>query len=205
MIGFPRIVVGIIGASGIAYGHRFLTALRTQEVETHLIVSRAACQTIAYEADWTLEDLHALADVVHPVSNIGASIGSGSFKTTGMVIIPCSIRTLSEIVTGVTSSLMTRAADVILKERRRLVLVVRETPLHSGHLRTMLAASELGAIIAPPMPAMYTRPTSVDDIINHTVGRTLDLFGLETDLVRRWGEELPQLEPKASDKSPQFP
>lgn len=192
MAGQPRIIVGITGASGIAYGYHLLQELRKQEIEIHLIVSRAACQTLAYESDWKLEDLHALAHVVHPVANIGASIASGSFRTLGMIIMPCSIRTLSEIVTGTTSTLMTRAADVVLKERRKLVLAVRETPLHTGHLRSMLAASEMGAIIAPPMPALYTRPQSVQDIIDHTVGRVLDLFGFETELARRWGENVPE-------------
>lgn len=185
----PRLIVGVTGASGIQYGRRLLEVLRDQPVETHLIVSQAARQTLALETDLALDDLTGLADIVHPPGNIGASIASGSFRTLGMVIVPCSIRTLSEIAHGITASLMTRAADVCLKERRRLVLAVRESPLHAGHLRTMLTATEMGAIIAPPMPAFYSRPGNLDDLIDHSVGRLLDLFDIDTGLVRRWGAD----------------
>ncbi|HEY8580544.1 MAG TPA: UbiX family flavin prenyltransferase [Beijerinckiaceae bacterium] len=181
-----RIIVGISGASGIIYGVRMLAALRALGVETHLVVSKAAEMTLAYESDLKAKDLRDLADVYHPMSDIGASISSGSFPTLGMVITPCSIRTMSEIATGVTGSLMSRAADVVLKERRRLVLAVRETPLHTGHLRTMLTLSEMGAVIAPLMPAFYNRPQSLDDIVDHSVGRLLDLFGLDAGIVKRW-------------------
>lgn len=183
-----RLIVGISGASGVVYGVRMLEALRAAEVETHLVMSRSAKLTLSYEMEIKLAQVQALASVNHAVDDIGASISSGSFATMGMVVAPCSIRSLSEIVTGVTSSLLTRAADVVLKERRRLVLLLRETPLHTGHLRSMVALSEMGAIIAPPVPAFYAKPESVDDIIDHSVGRILDLVGLETDLVRRWGE-----------------
>lgn len=181
-----RIIVGISGASGIVYGIRMLEALRTAGVETHLVVSKAAEMTLAYETDLKAKELRELADVYHPQTDIGASISSGSFPTLGMVIAPCSIRTMSEIATGVTGSLMSRAADVVLKERRRLVLAIRETPLHTGHLRTMLQLSEMGAIIAPVMPAFYNRPQTLDDIVNHSVGRMLDLFGIDADFVKRW-------------------
>jgi flavin prenyltransferase len=181
-----RIIVGISGASGIIYGVRMLEALRKAGVETHLVVSKAAEMTLAYESDLKAKDLRDMADVYHPQTDIGASISSGSFPTLGMVIAPCSVRTMSEIATGVTGSLMSRAADVVLKERRRLVLAIRETPLHTGHLRTMLQLSEMGAIIAPVMPAFYNRPQSLDDIVNHSVGRMLDLFGIDADFVKRW-------------------
>ena len=183
-----RIIVGISGASGAVYGIRMLQALRGLGVESHLVVSRAAEMTIAYETDWKTVDVKALADVCHPVQDVGAAISSGSFRTLGMVVAPCSVRTMSEIATGVTSNLLTRAADVVLKERRRLVLMVRETPFHVGHLRTMLSLAEMGAIVAPPLPAFYSRPESVDDLVDHSVGRVLDLFGLDTGGVRRWGE-----------------
>ena len=181
-----RIIVGISGASGIIYGIRMLEVLRAAGVETHLVISKAAEMTLAYESDLKSKDLREMADVFHPQTDIGASISSGSFPTMGMVIAPCSIRTMSEIATGITGSLMSRAADVVLKERRRLVLAIRETPLHTGHLRTMLQLSEMGAIIAPVMPAFYNRPQSLDDIVNHSVGRMLDLFGIEADFVKRW-------------------
>ncbi len=181
-----RLIVGISGASGLIYARTLLAALRPLPIESHLVISRAARQTLALETDWSLDQLRALADVVYPAGNVGASIASGSFQTIGMVVIPCSIRTLSEIVHGTTTSLLTRAADVVLKERRRLVLVVRETPLHAGHLKTMLAATEMGAIIAPPVPAMYARPESIQDLVNHSVGRVLDLFDIDNDLVKRW-------------------
>ena len=184
-----RIIVGISGASGIIYGVRALELLRAAGVHTHLIMSKAAELTLAYELDMKAKDLRELADDYHPMGDIGASISSGSFPTLGMLIAPCSIRTMSEISTGVTGSLMSRAADVVLKERRRLVLAVRETPLHTGHLRTMLQLSEMGAIIAPVMPAFYNRPQSLDDIVNHSVGRMMDLFDIDTGIVKRWKAE----------------
>jgi 4-hydroxy-3-polyprenylbenzoate decarboxylase len=156
------------------------------DIETHLVKSKSAEITLAYETDLKPSDLRAMASTYHPISDIGASISSGSFPTIGMLIAPCSIRTMSEIATGVTSSLLTRAADVALKERRCLVLAVRETPLHVGHLRTMTLLAEMGAIVAPIVPAFYSRPRTVDDIINQTVGRLLDLFGIESGVVKRW-------------------
>lgn len=186
-----RIIVGISGASGIIYGIRMLEVLRAAGVETHLVVSKAAEMTLGYESDLKAKDLRELADHYHPQGDIGASISSGSFKTLGMVIAPCSIRTMSEIASGVTGSLMSRAADVVLKERRRLVLAVRETPLHTGHLRTMLSLSEMGAIIAPVVPAFYNRPKTLDDVVNHSVGRILDLFDIDAGIVKRWKNEEP--------------
>jgi 4-hydroxy-3-polyprenylbenzoate decarboxylase len=182
-----RMVVGITGASGIIYGVRLLSVLKTLGVETHLVMSRSAKVTLGHELDIKVADVNASADVVYQTENIAAAISSGSFPTMGMIVAPCSIRTLSEIATGVTSTLLTRAADVVLKDRRRLLLMVRETPLHLGHLRSMVQATEAGAIIMPPVPAFYARPQSVDHIVDHSVGRVLDLFGIENDLVRRWG------------------
>jgi flavin prenyltransferase len=181
-----RLVVGISGASGVIYGVRLLELLRETDVETHLVMSKSAELTLAYETDYKPKDVKAMASVNHPATDIGAAISSGSFPTMGMVIAPCSIRTMSEIATGVTSSLLSRAADVVLKEKRRLVLALRETPLHGGHLRTMTTLADIGAVVAPIVPAFYTKPKSVDDIINHTVGRLLDFFGIETEVVRRW-------------------
>jgi 4-hydroxy-3-polyprenylbenzoate decarboxylase len=183
------IIVGISGASGIVYGVRALQLLRAAGVPTHLVVSKSAELTLHHEMDMDLDELKALASEVHPVKNVGASIASGSFPTAGMLVAPCSIRTMAEIATGVTSTLLTRAADVVLKERRRLVLMVRETPLHTGHLRTMTQLSEMGAVIAPPVPAFYTRPESLDDIVTQSVGRALDLFDLELPDVQRWQGE----------------
>lgn len=160
--------------------------LRETPIETHLIVSKAARWTLAEETELGLSDLEALADVVHPNQDVGASIASGSFRTMGMIVAPCSVKSMSEIASGVTSTLLARAADVVLKERRKLVLMVRETPLHRNHLRTMADLSELGAIIAPPVPAFYTKPESLDDLVDHTVGRVLDLFEIEVGLVKRW-------------------
>jgi flavin prenyltransferase len=180
-----RLIVGISGASGVIYGVRMLEVLRGMDIETHLVMSKSAEMTLAYETDLKAKDVKALASVNHAVGDIGASISSGSFKTMGMVIVPCSIRTMSEIATGVTSSLVSRAADVVLKEKRRLVLAVRETPLHGGHLRTMVTLSDVGAVLAPIVPAFYSKPKTVDDIVNHTVGRLLDFFDIETG-VRRW-------------------
>ena len=184
-----RLIVGISGASGIIFGIRMLEVLKKLNIETHLIVSKAAEMTLAYETDFKLKDLRDMAHEFHPMSDIGANISSGSYKTLGMIIVPCSIRSMSEIATGVTGSLMSRAADVVLKDRRRLVLAVRETPLHTGHLRTMTQLSEMGAVIAPIMPAFYNRPKTLDDIIDHTVGRLLDLFDIDAKMVKRWKED----------------
>src|SRR5262244_418381 len=181
-----RLIIGISGASGTVYGIRILELLGGTEIETHLVMSKSAEMTLAYETDLKPKDVRALASVNHSVADIGASISSGSFPTMGMLVAPCSMKTMSEIATGVTSSLLSRAADVVLKERRRLVLALRETPLHGGHLRTMTTLADIGAIVAPIVPAFYTRPKSIDDIINHTVGRLVDLFGIETKAVKRW-------------------
>lgn len=182
----PRIVVGISGASGVIHGARTLDALAELGVESHLVVTRAALLTLSQETDLSPDDLLARATVVHKLTDVGATIASGSFRTLGMIIAPCSVRTMGEIATGVTSTLLTRAADVTLKERRPLVLMVRETPLHLGHLRTMTALAEMGAIIAPPLPAFYARPASIDEMVDQSVGRALDLFGLDWAAVRRW-------------------
>lgn len=184
----PRLIVGISGASGVIYGVRLLQALRPLAVETHLVISKAAEVTLAHETEFKVTEVQALADVCYPAADIGAAIASGSFPTIGMVVAPCSVRSMAEIATGATSTLLSRAADVTLKERRRLVLMVRETPLHTGHLRNLLQLSEMGAVIAPPVPAFYAKPESVEDIVEQSVGRVLDLFGLESGGVRRWGE-----------------
>ena len=183
-----RLIVGISGATGIAYGVRLLQLLRELKIESHLVVSRAGDLTRAYETALSAADLRALADVVYKPNEVGAAIASGSFRTMGMVVAPCSVRTLSEIATGVTSTLLTRAADVCLKERRRLVLMIRETPLHAGHLKSMLAVTEAGGIIAPPVPAFYARPRSLEDMVDHTLARVLDLFDLDVPSFARWGE-----------------
>ena len=184
-----RLVIAISGASGAVYGIRALERLRSAGIESHLIVSKAASLSLTAETDCSLGDVHGLADVVYKPADIGAAIASGSFRTLGMLIAPCSIKSLSEIATGVTSSLISRAADVCLKERRRLVLMVRESPLHLGHLRTMAAVTEMGAIVAPPMPAFYTRPQNLDDVIDQSVARALDLFDIDTGMTR-WGEDI---------------
>lgn len=181
-----RLIIGISGASGIIYGIRLLEVLKKTNIETHLIVSKAAQQTRSYETTLSTEELYALASQHYPINDIGACLSSGSYKTLGMIVAPCSVRTLAEIACGNTSNLLTRAADVVLKERRPLVLMVRETPLHLGHIRNMATATELGAIIAPPVPAFYNNPTSIDDLVNHSVGRVLDLFNLDLGLVKRW-------------------
>jgi 4-hydroxy-3-polyprenylbenzoate decarboxylase len=180
------LLVGITGASGVIYGIRMLEALRALGVETHAMISRSAEITLASETSLKVADLHKLADHVHPVADISARPASGSFRTRGMVIAPCSVRSMSELASGVTTSLLTRAADVTLKERRRLVLMVRETPFHTGHLRSMTALSEMGAIIAPPVPAFYPNPANLDEMVDHTVGRVLDLFDLNYGGVKRW-------------------
>ena len=180
------LIVGISGASGAIYGLRMLEVLRRIDIPSHLIVSKSAVQTLKEECGATIETARALSTQIYPNSDIGAAVSSGSFKTRGMIIVPCAIRTLSNIAYGATDNLLSRAADVQLKERRRVVLVVRETPLHAGHLRSMMAATENGAIIMPPVPAFYHRPSTLDDIINQTVGRVLDLFGIEASIVKRW-------------------
>lgn len=182
----PRFIVGISGASGAIYGIRLLQLLRQLDVESHLVMSKSAQVTLAYESDLSVADVRALADVVHSNSDIGAAIASGSFHVSGMIVAPCSIKTMSEIATGVTGTLLARAADVMLKERKRLVLMLRETPLHLGHLRSMTAVTEMGAIVYPPVPAFYARPQSIDEMVDHTLGRVLDLFGLDARTVRRW-------------------
>jgi len=181
-----RIIVGISGASGIVLGMRALEMLRDAGVETHLVMSKSAELTAHHELDASVDDLKALASVSYPVKNVGAAIASGSFLTDGMLIAPCSVRTMAEIATGVTSTLLTRAADVVLKERRRLVLMVRETPLHTGHLRTMTTLSEMGAVIAPPVPAFYTGAKTLDEFATQSVGRALDLFGISDTSIQRW-------------------
>jgi len=183
-----RLIVGITGATGVVYGIRALQVLRELGIETHLVVSRAGEMTREYETQLSRRDLHALADVVYPINDVGAAIASGSFRTMGMLIAPCSVRSLAEVATGVTTSLLTRAADVVLKERRTLVMMVREAPLHAGHLRNMLTATEMGAIIHPPVPAFYTNPKTIEDIVDQSLGRALDCFGLEMPNMPRWGE-----------------
>jgi 4-hydroxy-3-polyprenylbenzoate decarboxylase len=183
-----RLIVGISGASGVIYGVRLLQQLQPTDVETHLVMSRPAEVTLAYETDLKVADVHALADVVHAHGDMAAEISSGSFRTLGMVVAPCSARSLAEIAGGQTASLLTRAADVVLKERRRLVLMLRETPLHHGHLRNMLQVSEMGAILAPPVPAFYANPRSLEELVDQSVGRVLDLFEIDAGAVRRWGE-----------------
>jgi len=187
----PRLVVGISGASGLVFGVRLLGLLRQAAVETHLVISKAAETAMAHEGlahggPVKVADVRSLADKWYKADDIGAAISSGSFKTRGMIVAPCSVRSMSEIATGVTSSLLTRAADVVLKERRRLVLMVRETPLHTGHLRTMTALSEMGAIIFPPVPAFYAEPQTIDEMVDHTLGRVLDLYDIDIGVVKRW-------------------
>ncbi|MGE4411697.1 MAG: UbiX family flavin prenyltransferase [Sphingobium sp.] len=183
------IIVGISGASGVIYGVRLLEVLAELGRETFLVVSKAGQRTIEEELGMDIREIRDRATHWFPIADIGASIASGSVRTAGMVIAPCSIRTASEIATGITSTLLTRAADVVLKERRRLVLMVRETPLHTGHLRTLTQLSEMNAIIAPPVPAFYAKPRSLDDLVNHSVGRILDLFDIDSGKVRRWKED----------------
>jgi 4-hydroxy-3-polyprenylbenzoate decarboxylase len=188
-----RLVVGLSGASGVIYGIRLLEVLRTRsDIETHLVLTKPAERTIVEETTYGVANVKALASVAHPLADIGASIASGSFRTIGMVVIPCSIHTVSAIAYCQSDNLLTRAADVVLKERRKLVLVVRETPLHRGHLKSLLEAAEAGAVILPPVPAFYSLPKTIEDIVDHTVGRVLDHFGIEHDLLRRWGEPPPE-------------
>ncbi len=186
----PQIIIGVTGASGVVYGHTALKTLKELGVETHLVITRAAEMTIKYELGAHARSFEELADHRYAINDVGAPISSGSFRTLGMLIAPCSIRTMSEIASGVTGNLMSRAADVVLKERRRLVLMVRETPLHLGHLRTMATLAEIGAVIAPPLPAFYAEPQTVDDLVNQSVYRALDLFGLDAPATKRWGVDL---------------
>ena len=197
----PRLVVAISGASGAIYGVRMLEACQDLGVESHLVMSRSAALTLTEETGLTLAQVGDKASKVHKIGDVGASIASGSFHTLGMIVAPCSVRTMSEIASGVTSTLLTRAADVVLKERRRLVLMVRETPFHLGHLRTMVALTEMGAIVAPPLPAFYTMPKTLDDLINQSVGRSLDLFGLSWNGVKRWGEDIGPVEAPPPEKN----
>ncbi|NNU17477.1 UbiX family flavin prenyltransferase [Parvularcula sp. ZS-1/3] len=183
-----RLIVGVSGASGTVYADRLLKAAKAAGCETHVVVSRAAKMTIAYEMGEGAR--FEGADVTYGINDVGAPIASGSFKTLGMVVVPCSVKTMSEIATGVTSTLLTRAADVCLKERRTLSLMVRETPFHLGHLRTMTSLAEMGAIIAPPLPAFYAEPQSIEEMVDQSVGRVLDQFGIEAPGVKRWGEDL---------------
>ena len=185
-----RLIIGISGASGVVYGLRALDACRDLGVESHLVMSKSAALTLAQETGLTVSDVQAKADVVHRPADVGAAIASGSFRTLGMVIAPCSVRTMSEIASGVTSSLLTRAADVVLKERKTLALMVRETPLHLGHLRTLTKLAEMGAVIAPPLPAFYAKPASIAEMVDQSVGRVLDLFDLDWKPVKRWGEDI---------------
>jgi len=184
-----EIVVAMTGASGAIYGIRLLEVLRAVGVRTHLIVSKAGGMALKYETDMAVGDLKSLADEVHSIKDVGASIASGSFRTLGMIVAPCSIKTMSEIATGVTGNLISRAADVALKERRKVVLMVRETPLHLGHIRSMAQVTEMGGVIFPPVPAFYAQPNSIEDLVDHSVGRVLDLFGIETDILKRWKGE----------------
>ena len=185
-----RLIVGITGASGAIYGVRLLELLRTTDIETHLIMSRAGQTTLAAETSLKVADVEALADVVHQNTDIAAACSSGSFRTLGMVIAPCSIKTMGEIATGVTPNLISRAADVALKERRRVVLMLRETPLHLGHIRSMAAVTEAGAVVYPPVPAFYAQPKSLEEMVDHTLGRVLDLFDIDVGAVRRWSGEV---------------
>lgn len=182
-----RLIIGISGASGAIYGIRLLEVLRENPgIETHLIISRTAQITIAQETPYSLTDVHALANVVHPSTDLAACISSGSYETLGMIVAPCSMRSLAEIALGLSTTLLTRSADVCLKERRKLVLLTRETPLNAAHIKNMLAVTEMGGIIAPPVPAFYNKPESLDDIVNHTLGRVLDIFNIDQKLVKRW-------------------
>lgn len=192
-----RLIVGISGASGVVYGMRLLELLREAEVETHLVMTRSAEITLAHETGRKAAEVRALADCSYANEDIAAAIASGSFPISGMIVAPCSIRSLSEIATGVTAGLLSRAADVCLKERRRVVLMVRETPLHAGHLQSMLRVTEIGAIVYPPVPAMYAQPSSVEELIDQTLGRVLDLFDIDAGTVRRWGEDCGKTGPRS--------
>jgi len=184
-----RLIIGITGASGVIYGIRFLQLLKNTPIETHLVLSKAAERTIAYETDFKIREIKEMADILHDNADIGAPIASGSFRARGMVVAPCSMKSLAEVASGVADNLISRAADVMLKERRRLVLMTRETPLHAGHIRNMAQATENGAIIAPPVPAFYARPTSIDEMVTQSCGRILDLFDIDLPETARWGDE----------------
>lgn len=186
MLTNKHLIVGVSGSSGVIYGIRLLQALKSLGITSHLIMSKPAEMTLAYETDFKASDVRAMADKAYPIGDIGAAPASGSCSTMGMVIAPCSMKTLAEIATGLSTNLLSRAADVTLKERRRLVLMARETPLHQVHLKNMLTVTEMGGIIAPPVPAFYARPANLEEMIDHSVGRVLDLFGIENDLARRW-------------------
>ncbi|KQW20535.1 aromatic acid decarboxylase [Afipia sp. Root123D2] len=194
-----RLIVGISGASGAVYGVRLLEVLKDSGIQTHLVMSRAARITLATETSYKVSDVERLAAVVHSNEDIGAACASGSFHTLGMVIAPCSVKTMSEIATGVTGHLISRAADVALKERRRVVLLLRETPLHLGHIRSMAAVTEAGAVVFPPVPAFYARPASLEEMVDHTIGRVLDLFDIDAGLVRRWTGERSRPKAKADE------
>jgi 4-hydroxy-3-polyprenylbenzoate decarboxylase len=194
-----RLIVGISGASGAVYGVRLLEVLKGSDIQTHLVMSKAAKITLAAETSYKVSDVEKLAAVVHSNDDIGAACASGSFHTLGMVIAPCSVKTMSEIATGVTGHLISRAADVALKERRRVVLLLRETPLHLGHIRSMASVTEAGAVVFPPVPAFYARPASLDEMVDHTVGRVLDLFDIDAGLVRRWTGERSRVKTKADE------
>jgi 4-hydroxy-3-polyprenylbenzoate decarboxylase len=193
-----RLIVGISGATGAIYGIRLLEALSKSDVETHLVITEAAENTIRMETDWKVEDIKSLAKVAYDIKDLGGDISSGSFLSEGMVIIPCSIKSLSGIANSFNENLLIRAADVMLKERRKLVLAVRETPLHLGHIELMLQASRMGAILLPPIPAFYFYPKTIDDLINHTVGKILDLFNMNHHLFNRWGS--PELRKNLREK-----
>jgi 4-hydroxy-3-polyprenylbenzoate decarboxylase len=195
-----RLVVGLSGASGVAYGIRLLEALREPGLESHLVMTKPAEMTIGYETKLTPKQVAAKADHHYGIHDIGAPIASGSFKTAGMIVAPCSVRSMSEIATGVTTSLLTRAADVMLKERRPLILMVRETPLHLGHLRNLVALSEMGAIILPPVPAFYAEPKTLSDLVDQMVGKALDLLGYQWPAMKRWGEDLSNGKRKSRSK-----
>lgn len=200
----PRVVIGISGASGAIYGVRCLQLLRALDVETHLVVSRAARRTIALEIDPSI-DVEELADVTPHIGDVGAACASGSFRTLGMIVAPCSVRTLAAVSSGVTDNLLTRAADVTLKERRPLILMLRETPLHLGHIRNMAAVTEMGAIVCPPVPAFYSNPKSIDDLVDHACGRALDLLGLDAGVVRRWSGQSPCRDAVTGESEPAAP
>ena len=185
-----RLIIGISAASGVMLGIRALELLQHTDIETHLVISKATALTVTSETNLHLDDIKSLADHVYAANDIAAAISSGSYRTMGMLIAPCSIKTMGEIASGVTSTLMSRAADVVLKERRRLVLMLRETPLHAGHLKNALAITEMGGIIAPPVPAFYTRPASIDDVVSQSAARALDLFNIDTPNLKRWGEDI---------------
>ena len=197
-----RLVVGLSGASGVAYGIRLLEALNDLEIESHLVMTKPAEMTIGYETKLTPKQVAAKADHRYAIGDIGAPIASGSFKTGGMIVAPCSVRSMSEIATGVTTSLLTRAADVTLKEKRPLILMVRETRLHLGHLRTLVTLSEIGAIILPPMPAFYAEPRTLADLVDQMVGKALDLLGYQWPEMKRWGEELTHGKRKSARMKP---